>query len=397
MSKQEPSLIKTARDYIYSFFEGHGEGFVYHNYSYISENIKAFREIAKAEDVGKQEYEMAQLAVAFKDVGLPMSDNRDLDNQSIIDRFLGKANLSAEQLDSFNYFLGFLKSKQTPKNKLEQVLRDSIDIHLAHPDALEWINLLRIEREKLYNKTYNDIKWMEICKRYYLTHSFFTRYAKTRYGVQRNKNFYEIERLLYRMKSDLEKQNRAIAQDFSEGRLTFRETEDLFKIAFRNYVDLVSVADSKAGLMIQVNSILATVVIAFSFRYLERHPVFIIPTALILVVALGTIFFAILASRPQEEVQKATGIKDKDAFFFGSFDRIDDDFRHTQWDDFKDSMQNIVNGTKEDVYRQVSQETFMVRKVLAQKFRYISIAYKVFMYGLIISTIAFLATYLVLD
>ena len=38
--------------------------------------------------------------------------------------------------------------------------------------------------------------------------------------------------------------------------LSYREKADLFKLVFRNYLSLISVADRKAGLLIHVNSIL---------------------------------------------------------------------------------------------------------------------------------------------
>ena len=42
-----------------------------------------------------------------------------------------------------------------------------------------------------------------------------------------------------------------------------KESEDLFKIAFRNYLNLIGIADRKAGLLIQINTILASIIIGF--------------------------------------------------------------------------------------------------------------------------------------
>lgn len=339
--------------------------------------VKTFKEISKNEDLKKEEIEIAKLVVAFKDVGLVNSGKPELDNQLITDNFLKQSTLAPHQLDEFNYLMSFIHSNKIPKTKLEQVLRDSVDIHLAMPDALERINLLRLEREMLYGKVYEDINWLEVCKRYFITHNLFTDYAKRKYGSQRNKNFFEIELLLHKMKTDKQKQDRNSISQVSDASLNFKETEDLFKIAFRNYVDLVTVADRKAGL------------IAFTINHLTIHPLFLLPTVLILGVSLTTIFFAVLASRPQEEVQKKTGLNTGEVFFFGSFDRINNEFIKTSWSEYRDSLRNIANSNKGEVMRQITEETFTVRKVLAQKFKYISLAYKVFMYGLMVTIISF--------
>ncbi len=60
-----------------------------------------------------------------------------------------------------------------------------------------------------------------------------------------------------------------------------KESEDLFKIAFRNYLNLIAIADRKAGLLIQVNAILASVIIGFVTRKIEEMPLLVIPAAVI--------------------------------------------------------------------------------------------------------------------
>src|ERR1700756_4649364 len=77
-----------------------------------------------------------------------------------------------------------------------------------------------------------------------------------------------------------------------------KESEDLFKIAFRNYLNLVAIADRKAALLIQVNSIIASVVIGLASKKIDEDIWFIIPIGAILIVAGITIFYGILVSKP---------------------------------------------------------------------------------------------------
>jgi len=64
------------------------------------------------------------------------------------------------------------------------------------------------------------------------------------------------------------------------------------------------------------------------------------------------------------------------------------------WDQYKNSLQNLVNGNKGEILQQITEETFIVRKILAQKFRYISIAFKIFSFGLIATILSFLVFYI---
>ena len=86
---------------------------------------------------------------------------------------------------------------------MEEALRDANDIHLAMYDSLECFSLLRIEHDKVFQKKYNDLEWMEYCKEYFITHNIYTRYAKKQYGTQRNKNYFDLEKLIDKVKADL--------------------------------------------------------------------------------------------------------------------------------------------------------------------------------------------------
>src|SRR5436305_14241190 len=96
-----------------------------------------------------------------------------------------------------------------------------------------------------------------------------------------------------------------------------KESEDLFKIAFRNYLNLIGIADKKAGLLIQVNSILASVIIGFVAKKIHDMHLLVIPAAVILIVAGVTIFYSILASKPLDKAFLKDVQYEKQLFFFG--------------------------------------------------------------------------------
>ena len=397
MSKEENKIIKDAMNFLYSFFATNESKFIYHNYSYITENAEAFKEIAKAEGIEKSEYRIGLLAVIFKDLGLVDSPDEKINNQKLIESFLEQHPLQDEEKKELFYYIDFLRSNSLPKNLMEEALRDANDIHLAMYDSLECFSLLRIEHDKVFQRKYNELEWLEYCKEYFITHNIYTRYGKKHYGTQRNKNYFDLEKLIDKVKADLTTKKKPAEKVETLDILSDKETEDLFKIAFRNYVALVSVADRKAGLLIQVNSILASVLIAFVFRKIEETPILGIPTGILLISAGTTIFYSILASKPLEKVYEAEGFADDQVFFFGSFDRIDHAFKNVKWPEYSADLSRILGGEKREIFNQLIKETFQVRKVLSSKFGYLNIAYKVFFAGLIITILAFVVVVILKD
>ncbi len=172
--------------------------------------------------------------------------------------------------------------------------------------------------------------------------------------------------------------------------LTNKETEDLFKLAFRNYNHLISVADSKASLLIRVNSLLISVMIAFVLGKIEKEYFILWPTVVLLSVCLATILLAILASKPRRNsLMENRKLKTYQRFFFGSFDMIDPTLPNVQWDEYFQGMSDLFCQSRDSVYMEIYKESFNVRQVLFKKFNYLSWAYWVFIFGLLISVISF--------
>jgi hypothetical protein len=72
----------------------------------------------------------------------------------------------------------------------------------------------------------------------------------------------------------------------------------VFRITSNNNQRLSSQADSKAHIMIQVNSIIISVLLSLLLRKIEDHTNLAIPATILLTVNLITIIFSILATRP---------------------------------------------------------------------------------------------------
>ena len=391
MSKAEKSIVKKTLEFFFRFAETHNDIFLFHDFRFVNETVSICKEIAKAEDLSKLDYEPGLVALVLTDMGWDDASNPELNNEALIINFFDENGVDEEERKMIRYYINFLKSNKSPLNKIERVIRDGKDIHLGLPDALERLSLLQLEEQKHYNKTYTQIEWLEQCKQYFITHAFDTHYANHEYGATHSKNYIEREKRLEKLRLEQVKEIRMSEKANGNHPPTSRENEDLFKIAFRNYINLITLADRKAGLLIQVNSILASVVVALVLKKLESNMWFALPTASLLVGSAVTIFYSIMASKPLANWEgKNLEATKKEFFFFGSFDRLDPNFKHVDWKKYLGDMTDFFSGEKHIIFEELIKESYEVRKVLSKKFNYLSIAYKVFFFGLFISIIGFL-------
>jgi hypothetical protein len=106
----------------------------------------------------------------------------------------------------------------------------------------------------------------------------------------------------------------------------------------------------------------------------------------LVIVCVSAIVFAILATRPnvthgtftEDDVrQKKTNL-----LFFGNFYKM-------SLPDYDWAMQEML-ADKDYLYSSITKDNYFLGVVLAKKYRFLRIAYNIFMFGLILSMIAFI-------
>jgi len=105
----------------------------------------------------------------------------------------------------------------------------------------------------------------------------------------------------------------------------------------------------------------------------------------LVVTCLGSVTFAILSTRPSISKGQFTeeDIRNKktNLLFFGNFYRM-------QLEDYQWGMNQMIKD-KEYLYNTMMMDIYYLGVVLAKKYRFLRIAYTIFMYGLIVAVIAF--------
>ena len=170
-----------------------------------------------------------------------------------------------------------------------------------------------------------------------------------------------------------------------------RGIDTVFRITSNNNQRLSSQADSKAHILIQVNSIIISVLLSLLLRKIEDHTNLAIPAVILLTVNLVTIIFSILATRPHIPPGKFTRAdleeKKVNLLFFGNFYKM-------SLEEYAGGMLQLLED-RDFLYGSLIRDVYYQGIALGKKYRWLRLSYNVFMYGLIASVISFLIAALV--
>lgn len=353
---------------------------------------KEAKHIAKSISLKGMDHHNAIVATWFRYVGVTdICLGRTMAMTNILNNFFVGINYPKVEREVVENAIHNVVENKEAETDVQKVVADAVNSRLASQNLMEHILLINKEVNRLNGTDKNELYYANYFLNVFIKSRYYTEYAKETYSFQRERNFQLLEKRIDKLNELQETANRNSIKLNVSSALTNIETEDLFKIAFRNYNQLVAVADSKASLLINVNSIIISVMLAFVLGRIERNMFLLWPAVLLLSICMVTILLSILASRPQ----KNSFMEDKNShsyqkFFFGSFDLIDHSFHNADWEKYYQQLNELFSSSKESVYLEIFKESFNVRKVLSRKFNYLSKAYWVFIIGLLLSVIAFL-------
>ncbi|MEM9719366.1 MAG: Pycsar system effector family protein [Bacteroidota bacterium] len=379
------------------------EGFTYHNLAHTEQVVKAVKEIGKASQLSEDDIQTLILAAWFHDLGYIESyeDHEEVGMQMARD-FFSKHELSTDRIDAICQLIEATKLEHLPRTLMERVIKDADLYNLATPDALFSAQLIREEGEIFRNEHFSDKKWNKMNLIFLENHSFFTEYGKTILEKVKKKNIQKLKKNLGKghekdidvLAAELNSRKKSIKklkkklQKVSDQKPD-RGIETMFRVTYRVHINLSSIADNKANILLSINAIIISIVLS---AFVEQRSLdfggaaLAIPSGMLLVICLSTIVFAILSTRPQ--VNSGTFTRDDiikkktNLLFFGNFYRMDLD--EYQWG---------INEMMKDsdyLYGSMAKDIYFLGKVLAKKFKLLRIAYNIFMYGMIVVVIAFI-------
>ncbi|MCP9291187.1 MULTISPECIES: Pycsar system effector family protein [Gracilimonas] len=172
-----------------------------------------------------------------------------------------------------------------------------------------------------------------------------------------------------------------------------RGVSDMFRTSYRTHIELSAIADNKSNIMISINGIIISIILASISPKIDSNPWLLIPTSILLVTCMVALVYSVLAARPRvskEEVSLEDVRSNRsNILFFGNFNKLNRE-------DYVTGMEELMTDS-ERLYDTMARDLYGLGSVLSEKYRLIRIAYNVFMVGLVLSVSSFILVYLIIS
>lgn len=165
-----------------------------------------------------------------------------------------------------------------------------------------------------------------------------------------------------------------------------RGIETMFRTSYRTHIDMSSLADSKSNIMISINGLIVSILIASISSKIDTNPWLLLPMSVLLVGCLVSMIYAVLAARPRVTTRQVSldDVRSDRAniLFFGNFVNMDEA-------DYTEGMKELLQNP-DSLYLNMIRDIYSLGRVLARKFYFLQISYAVFMVSLIVGVLMFL-------
>ena len=370
----------------------------YHNLIHTERVVKAAEKISSHYDLPEEDRLIISTAAWFHDVGY-LSGKAEVHEKSGADTaavFLRSKNVTEQTIEKVVGCILATKMPQTPQNILEEIVCDADVFDLGTEHFRVNDTNMHKERELVSGTYISKQEWRQQTIKFLEGHHYFTSYANEKVGPVKEA---QLEKLKIKFlekgaayspstadwtKAPSEDEIKAARKKEKEN-TPERGIETMFRLTSANHLKLSDMADSKANIMISVNSIIVSVLLSVLFRKLEEFPNLKIPTIIFLTVCVLTIVFAVLATRPKVSSGKFTkqdiDQKKTNLLFFGNFHKMT--LEEYEW-----GMQEMMKN-KDYLYSSLIKDIYFLGVVLGRKYRLLRIAYSIFMFGFVIAVISF--------
>ncbi len=407
MTTDAQLLIET-ENHIKQFFAEHlSADYVFHDPEHTAQTVSAARTIGEGFKLGDRDMLLLLLATWFHDTGYVQGPEGHEERSCENARAFLKGKISDAELEIVLSCIRATRVPQTPTTLLQQIICDADLSHLGLKIYWERNSKLRQEFALTRNLLMSDQEWVEFEIDFMMKHEYHTMVAQGMLNKRKAKHIQQLLKQKRRLNpnmapteeelSILDEKGKAKSHNLdkvlrdSENELKMarfgRGVETMYRTTYRTHTNLSSMADSKANLMLSVNAIVLSILVSNLLpKLLDGFSMkLFVPVALLTATCLGSMVFATLSTRPKITEGKVTreAIKQRKAnlLFFGNFYNM-------ALEDFQWGVNEML-ADPDFLYSTMSRDLFFLGIVLAKKYKYLIICYNIFMYGLIVSMLAF--------
>ena len=400
------NILTSVEEHITQFFkEKVPKKYVYHDLTHTQDVVRSCRQIGLAYGLPMDDLEMLQIAAWFHDSGYEKGpENHEERSAEYAAQFLKNLDFAPEVIDVIKGCIKATKIPQRPVGLLQQIICDADLSHLGEKSY--WMRTARVRQELIVtqNRLMTEDEWLDFELTFMLGHNYNTDVAKEMFQKRKAKHIVQLRKQQMRLspeiangadeiflfeKEEIEKEKRKSLAKLSKQEMVYtgvgRGVETMYRTTYNTHNNLSALADHKANLMLSINTIMISIVFSMLVPQLNNAPQLIIPTVVLLTVCLTSIIFATLSTRPKVTTGEVTldDIRNKrsNLLFFGNFYNM-------KLEDFQWGMMEMIKNP-DFQYSSMTRDLYYLGKVLAQKYRYLTFCYNIFMFGMILSVILF--------
>ncbi|MGO1244639.1 MAG: Pycsar system effector family protein [Sphingobacterium sp.] len=376
-------LLEKTRQYVFNFLRENKAGaYCFHDNVHTDDVVAATKEIATHYDLTEEDRFVTLCAAYFHDTGYCSrqgSKQHEARSADLADKFLKEHHVTESVRQKVEGCIMATRMPQSPKNLLEEIVCDADLFHLGS-DAFDRRNkLMHQEAEQLANFKIPKSVWRPLTIQLLTGHNYHTEYAKSKLDKEKSKNLNNLEK-------EEEKYHAKKDKNDSVKKRPNRGIETMFRVSTTNSQRLSDMADNKANILLTVNSIILSVLVAVLVQKLDSNQHLVFPTVMLLVAVVSTMVLAILSTIPKvsdgrfkpEDVDN----KSVNLLFFGNFHQM-------SYSTYEEAMKKAM-GDYDFLYSMLTRDVYSQGVVLGRKYRLLRYAYGVFMFGLVVSVFAFI-------
>ena len=392
MNKIDDVIVQEASNYVAKLLEEKlSDKIEFHTFDHASNVAKSAELIGRESGLNEDELHIVILCAWFHDVGYIIDPkNHEEESAKIASGFLTSKGIDEGIINQVKDAIMATRIPQTPTDLISQVLCDADLKHLTEDNYFEPIDKMRKEWGNFTGSKIKKLKFHRKSVEFFKKHNYCTNFGKKELQPKKEKNLQLLHKEIYMLEKKEEKKflEKEVKKGKSKG--YSRGVESMFRLTARNQISLSSIADNKSNILISVNAIIMSVSMTVLVTRFEEAPNIIIPTLIFLLFCLVTIVIAILSTRPN--ISSGTFSKEDikqnkvNLLFFGNFYNM-------TLDDYEWAIGELMKNDN-NLYSTMIKDQFFLGKVLAKKYKLLRVAYSIFMFGIIISVLAFVVAFL---
>ena len=389
---EQPDIITAAEDYVRQIFEQKipSEVYTYHNWAHTTQVRDEVLVLARKAGIQNGELELLSLATLFHDAGFSeVYSGHEEVGIRLATEFLESHQYPREKIDIITSLIAATKVDARPKTKLEALIKDADTSSLGKSHFQVFTNGLRKELNTLQHALLSKKDWNKENLRFIDEHEYYSDVAKERYSEMKAENRRLLKEEMEATEEKDIKEKKEKKKDTGNTIATNKSAQTQFKTALRNHIDLSSMADNKANMMLSVNALIITFALPLLGKEIDANRMLLLPTILLLTVCVVSMIFATLATRPIQmkgiSTMESILAKKSNLFFFGNYYNM-------SFDEYEKGM-NATVADDDILDTTIMRDLFFLGKTLGNKYAYLRKCYTIFMYGVIVSVIAFVIVF----